>query len=226
LSNFQQTSYQAIHNPPLIQSPSHSLDFLSIGIPHATSFPADPDPRSQQSFVQPPNLRPPPTFPVAIRIPNCYLQHILQLPTAYYEYGETIGIATSFLIDAGSMMYRMHLSTGVSFTINAGFVQIIDKNEGNKTSEEERKNNIIDSHEYEQYGHPSSYENPSSSEEEMFWLEEVLHAPTQDLHDRIGDEEDHVTRLQRDFINMQERVGGDDAASRRRDRLQEEAVAA
>jgi hypothetical protein len=43
------------------------------------------------------------------------------------------------------MMYRVHLSTGVSFTINAGFVQIIDDNEGDKTSEEERENNIIDS---------------------------------------------------------------------------------
>jgi hypothetical protein len=40
----------------------------------------------------------------------------------------------------------------------------------------------------------------------MFWLEEVLHAPTQDIEDNTRDEEDHVT-------GFQEAVGGEDAAA-------------
>jgi hypothetical protein len=97
------------------------------------------------------------------------------------EESTTVGIATSSFTDAEILYFHVHLCTGVSLTINSGFVQIIEETECDfHTSEEERENNLIDTHHEEQYGRPSSYEdlNLSSSEDDEFWLEEVLHAPT------------------------------------------------
>jgi hypothetical protein len=91
-----------------------------------------------------------------------------------------MGIATSSFTNAEILYFHVHLSTGVSLTINSGFIQIIQEPQSEiHTSEEEREDNLIDTQYEEQYGRPSSCEDLdlSSSEEDEFWPEELLHAP-------------------------------------------------
>jgi hypothetical protein len=80
----------------------------------------------------------PPDFPQSIAILNCYLHEVLQFRCEQDQLGTTIGIAISAFSDAGILYNRMHLSTGAIFTINSGFMEILQQNEGDiHTSEEE-----------------------------------------------------------------------------------------
>ena len=49
---------------------------------------------------------------------------------------------------------------------------------------------------------PSSCKNPNSSEEEIVWPQEVMYAPTQDIHERLRDEEELITGLQGNFKDL------------------------
>lgn len=106
-----------------------------------------------------------------------------------------MGIPTNSFTDAEIIYFCIHLSTCVSLTISSGFVQIIEEIEGDtNTSEEDRENNLIDTQEEEQNGHPLSCEDLDSSafEEYDFWPQEVLYAPTKDtgrqFHENTSEE--------------------------------------
>jgi hypothetical protein len=144
---------------------------LLFGIPtdvDSTSTLADQEPFSHYSSATVNIIPDPPAFPLPIEIPNYYLYEVLQIQGGQDDQGTTIGIATSNFNDAGILYYRVHLPTGAIFTINSGFVKILQQNEEDiDTSEEERDHNI-DREEHELHGRPSSCEDPIStcSEEE------------------------------------------------------------
>jgi hypothetical protein len=130
----------------LTPSASQSFDFLSITIPHATSFPPNQEPHPKSNYAPPYFLTPLPIFHVLIKILNCYLHDILQQRLGEDEQKATVGIAISSFSDARIMYFCVHLSIGASLTISSWFVQIIEQNEERiDISEEERENTLIDS---------------------------------------------------------------------------------
>jgi hypothetical protein len=194
----------------LIPSTSQILDFLSIGIPHATSFCADEEACPQSKFPPPHHLTSLPTLPIPIRILNCYLEDVLQIRVGEDERASIVGIATSSFSDGGTMYFCVHLSTGASLTINSGFVQIIEQNRSElDTSEEERDYHIYEEQEHEQFGRPSSCADPisSSSEEEDLWPEELLHALRNHLQQEIGHEESNIVDAHKEIRFLRERLG-------------------
>jgi hypothetical protein len=76
-----------------------------MSILHATSFPADHEPRLDSQYEPPYNVTNIPTFPLPIKILNCYLDHIVQQPVGKNEEGATMGIATSSFIDVETMYF-------------------------------------------------------------------------------------------------------------------------
>jgi hypothetical protein len=103
----------------LTPSASQSFDFLSITIPHATSFPPNQEPHPKSNYAPPYFLTPLPIFHVLIKILNCYLHDILQQRLGEDEQKATVGIAISSFSDARIMYFCVHLSIGASLTISS-----------------------------------------------------------------------------------------------------------
>jgi hypothetical protein len=110
------------------------------------------------------------------------------------------------------MMYRVHLSIGVSLTINSGFVQLIEENKGEYHTSEESRDNNIDSQDQEQYGRTSSCEAPHSTSSddgnswppEMLYIEKYIQGA---IHEEHLQSQGHIAR----FRGREEDMGGVDS---------------
>jgi hypothetical protein len=93
----------------------------------STSIPLHQNPFLHSNSTIPNSILDHSAFPQPLEIPNYYLQHVLQIQCGQDELGTTIGIATSSFRDARILYYRVHHSIGAIFTINSGFVKILQQ---------------------------------------------------------------------------------------------------
>jgi hypothetical protein len=125
--------------------------------------------------------RPPPQLPFPVRIlSTCLLDRHLQDRSKEW----TKGIVTTSFIDGSqqALLYDVHLESGFTIDINAGFVHIVLSKE-EEDDNQDKPYCIIDSEEQEFYGRASSCEDPEDDEDDDCkpWPLKMLHSASQNF---------------------------------------------